>query len=83
MVTVSVTHHVVPNEEMAKNKTPLFKNLSMTNSFFVTQDGQEFTHTQMTQSLMKRVTQLEDSNKLLQHQILNLIERLHYMETIK
>lgn len=55
----------------------------MTNSFFVTQDGQEFTHTQMTQSLMKRVTQLEDNNKLLQHQILNLIERLHYMETIK
>ena len=46
-------------------------------AFFVTKDGEELTHAQMTQQLMQRVTELEDSNKrLLQDQILNLVERL-------
>ena len=49
-------------------------------AFFVTKDGEELTHAQMTQQLMQRVTQLEDSNKLLQNQILNLVERLNYIE---
>ena len=52
-------------------------------AFFVTSDGEELTHPQMTQRLMKRVTQLEDSNKLMRQQILNLIERLHYIESNK
>ena len=49
-------------------------------AFFVTKDGEELTHSQMTQQLMQRVSQLEDSNKLLQNQILNLVERLNYIE---
>ena len=55
----------------------------MTDTFFVTKDGHEYTHPQMTQDLMMRVTQLEDTIRLLQQQNLNLIERLHYLETIK
>jgi len=49
-------------------------------AFFVTKDGEELTHAQMTQQLMQRVTELEDSKRLLQEQILNLVERLHYLE---
>ena len=49
-------------------------------AFFVTKDGEELTHAQMTQQLMQRVSQLEDSKKLLQHQILSLVERLNYIE---
>ena len=52
----------------------------MTNTFFVTKEGEELTHPQMTQKLMGRVSELESKNTELQNQILNLVERLHYLE---
>ena len=62
-------------------KSKLYRLLELTMSaFFVTKDGEELTHSEMTQQLMQRVTQVEDSNKLLQHQILSLVERLNYIE---
>ena len=52
----------------------------MTNTFFVTAYGDEMTHSQMTQQLMKRVSDLEkqlrQSNELLDQ----VNERLHYFE---
>ena len=53
----------------------------MTNTFFVSRNGEELTHPQMTQQLMGRVTEVERKNTELQDQILNLVERLHYLES--
>ena len=50
-------------------------------AFFVTKEGKELTHAQMTQQLMQRVTQLEESKSLLLESINNLVERLHYLES--
>ena len=50
-------------------------------AFFVTKEGEELTHSQMTQQLMQRVRKLEDQNTELQNQFNNLVERLHYLES--
>ena len=50
-------------------------------AFFVTKEGEELTHGQMTQQLMQRVTQLEESKTFLLESMNNLVERLHYLES--
>jgi len=50
-------------------------------SFFVTSEGEELTHEQMTQRLMMRVTQLEDSQKLMKQQYLNLQDKLNKLNS--
>ena len=45
-------------------------------AFFVTSDGEELTHEQMTQRLMHRVRELEDNQRLIKQQYLNLMEKI-------
>ena len=53
----------------------------MTDTKFVTREGEELTAELAVQQLMRRVSELEDTCRRLQDDQNNYLERLHYLET--